>query len=147
MVNHLSTIHDYYAELCLVYQAAVLSVERHVLANCTATIASIQHYLSEYAAILPGVHTVLHNIQNLPNRTDASVMSLLYDSVKCGQRSLEDVLERLLWNCNQVLYGHLSAWCVTVCLPTFISLLALLIPVCCILVMICRKRSMCSRLL
>ena len=93
------------------YQAAVLRVERHVLADSTATIASIHHYLSEYATILPGVHTVLHEIVNLPNRTDAEVMSLLFDRAQCGKPSLEAVLERLLWNCNQILYRHLSAWC------------------------------------
>lgn len=98
------------AELCVVYQAAVLRVERHVLADSTATIASIQHYLSEYATVLPGVHTVLHDIVSLPNRTDAAVMSLLFDRAQCGKPSLEAVLERLLWNCNQILYRHLSAW-------------------------------------
>lgn len=99
------------AELCVVYQSALLRVERHILADCTATIASIQHYLSEFVTILPGVHTVLHEIMNLSNRTDAAVMGVLFDRAQCGAPSLEAVLERLLWNCNQVLYRHLSAWC------------------------------------
>jgi hypothetical protein len=83
-----------------------------VLADSTATITSIQHYLSEYATVLPGVHTVLHEIVSLADRTDATVMSLLFDRAHCGKPSLEAVLERLLWNCNQVLYRHLAAWCV-----------------------------------
>lgn len=99
------------AELCVVYHSAVLRVERHVLTDCTATVASIQFYLSEYVNILPGVHTFLYEIMTLPNRTDAAVMSLLFDRAHCGNPSLKAVLERLLWNCNQVMYAHLCAWC------------------------------------
>lgn len=102
-----------YAELCVVYRAAVLRMERHVLSEPVPTLAAVQHYLSEYSNVLPGVHSVLFELTNLQSASDAQVMDLLYDRARCGIPSLQAVLERLLWNCNQVLYRHLSAWYAT----------------------------------
>jgi hypothetical protein len=85
-------------------------VERHVLADATPTLTSVQHYLSEYTAILPAIHALLWDLARTNDITDATVMNVLYNRTRCGVASLQAVLERLLWNCNQIMYRHLSAW-------------------------------------
>lgn len=98
------------AELCVVYRAAVLRMEQHVLSESVPHMAAVQHYLSEYSSVLPGMHSILYELTNVPNATDAQIMGLLFDRTRSGIPILQAVLERLLWNCNQILYRHISAW-------------------------------------
>lgn len=94
----------------MVYRAAVLRMEQHVLAEAAPQMASVHHYLSEYASVLPGIHATLYDLTNIPNATDAQIMGQLFDQTRSGIPVLAAVTGRLLWNCNQVLYRHISAW-------------------------------------
>ena len=94
----------------MVYRAAVLRMEQHVLSESVPHMAAVQHYLSEYSSVLPGMHSILYELTNVPNATDSQIMGLLFDRTRSGIPILQAVLERLLWNCNQILYRHISAW-------------------------------------
>lgn len=100
------------AELCAVYRAAVLRMERNLMSESVPHMAAVQHYLSEYTFVLPGVHSIIYELSNIPNATDAQIMGLLFDRTRSGIPVLQAVVERLLFNCNMVLYKHISAWCV-----------------------------------
>lgn len=105
--------HPHRAELCVVYQAAVLRVEQHVLTADTPTLASVPHFLSEFAALLPSVHTLLWELKQGASASDVAIMDALYRRSLCGDARLQAVLQRLLWHYNQMLFKHLSAWCAT----------------------------------
>ena len=81
-----------------------------MLAAETPTLASIRHYLSEFTALLPSVHTMLWSLTQESSPSDVLVMDALHRSTISGDPGLQAVLQRLLWNCNQMLYKHLSAW-------------------------------------
>lgn len=75
------------------------------------TLASISHFLSEFVSLLPSVHTLLWSWTQERNPSDVLVMDALHRESVNGFPGLQAVLERLLWNCNQMMYRHLSAWC------------------------------------
>ena len=89
----------------------MLRVEQHLLTADTPTLASIKHYLSEFAALLPAIHTLLWGLCQEPNPSAVLIMDALHRRSINGDQGLQAVLQRLLWNCNQIMYKHLSAWC------------------------------------
>jgi hypothetical protein len=99
-----------HAELCVVYQAALLRVEQYILTTDTPTLASIPHFLSEFASLLPSIHTLLWELTQQPIPSDVATMDSLYRFGLCGDLGLQAVLQRLLWHYNQIMYKHLSAW-------------------------------------
>ena len=86
-------------------------MEQHLLTSDCPTLASISHFLSEFVALLPSVHTLLWGWTQETNPSDVAIMDALHRESVNGFPGLQAVLERLLWNCNQTMYRHLSAWC------------------------------------